>query len=154
MRGMTQESKKMGFSREILDAIPHRQPFIMVDRVLEVVPGKRATAIKIITTDPLSSGWGSGRYYPEAFILEAMAQVGALAAAAPAAPIDGKEGPVYGFLAAISDARFLKRPEAGDTVFLELEYQAGMGGLVRFKATAKIEGQVAAESVLTFTLPS
>ena len=151
MRGMTLKSKKMGFSREILDAIPHRQPFIMVDRVLEVVPGKRATAIKIITTDPLSSGWGSGRYYPEAFILEAMAQVGALAAAAPQG---GNGGPVSGFLAAISDARFIKRPEAGDTVFLELEYQAGMGGLVRFKATAKIEGQVAAESVLTFTLPS
>lgn len=141
----------MGFPREILGAIPHRQPFIMVDRVLEVVPGKRATAIKIITTDPLSSGWGSGRYYPEAFILEAMAQVGALAAAVPQV---GNGMPVSGFLAAISDARFLKRPEAGDTVFFELEYQMGMGGLVRFKATAKIEGQVAAESVLTFTLPS
>ena len=141
----------MDYSREILGALPHRQPFIMVDRVLEVIPGKRAVAIKIITIDSLSSGWGGGRYYPEAFILEAMAQVGALAAAARQ---DGKEGPISGFLAAISDARFLKRPEVGETVLFELEYQTGMGGLVRFKATAKIEGQVAAESVLTFTLPS
>ena len=141
----------MDFSREILEAIPHRQPFIMVDRVVEVVPGRRATAIKLITPDALSNGWSSGKFYPEVFVLEAMAQVGALAAA----PRDnGKGEPVSGFLAAISGARFLKRPEAGDTVFFELEYQAGMGGLVRFKATAKIEGLVAAESILTFSLPS
>ena len=114
---------------EIIAALPHRFPFIMVDRVLEVEPGKRAVAVKRITAD----GFFCGRRGTMANLLlvEAMAQVGALAAApqTPGTP-DGELMP--GFLAGLGDVRFLKSPDAGDVATLILDFQARLGGLVRF----------------------
>lgn len=135
---------------EIIAALPHRFPFLAVDRVLEVVPGKRAVAIKRITAD----GFFCDRRGTMAGLLlvEAMAQVGALAAAPKAAGSPGGDL-MPGFLAGLGDVRFLKSPNAGDVATLTLDFQARLGGLVRFKGVAEIGGEVAAEAILTFSIP-
>jgi len=135
---------------EIIAALPHRFPFIMVDRVLEVEPGKRAVAVKRIT----ANGFFCDRRgtMADLLLVEAMAQVGALAAApqAPGAP-DGDLMP--GFLAGLGDVRFLKSPRVGDVATLTLDFQARLGGLVRFKGVVEIGGEKAAEATLTFSVP-
>ncbi len=135
---------------EIIAALPHRFPFIMVDRVLEVEPGKRAVAVKRITAD----GFFSDRLGTTAdlLIIEAMAQVGALASA-PQEQGGPERELMPGFLAGLGDVKFLKSPRAGDVVTLTLDFQARLGGLVRFKGVAEIDGEKAAEATLTFSIP-
>src|SRR3990172_7433428 len=107
-----------------IQALPHKFPFVMLDRVLEVEPGRRAQAEKLITRGSHFET-GGGVYYPEMFLLEAMAQLGAVAAAAQGgAAADGEAR--TGYLAAISDARFYRRPRVGDRVGFAVEYEAGM----------------------------
>lgn len=135
---------------DIIASLPHRFPFLTVDRVLEVEPGKRAVAVKNIT----DGGFFCDRRgaMPELLLVEAMAQVGALAAAphTQGSP-DGESVP--GYLAGLGDVRFLKSPCVGDVVTLTLDFQARLGGLVRFKGVAEIGGEKAAEAVLTFSIP-
>jgi len=135
---------------EIIAALPHRFPFIMVDRVLEVEPGKRAVAVKKITAD----GFFCDRRgaMADLLLIEAMAQVGALAAA-PQEQGSSEGELIPGFLAGLGDVRFLKRPRVGDIVTLTLDFQARLGGLVRFKGVADIGGEKAAEATLTFSIP-
>jgi 3-hydroxyacyl-[acyl-carrier-protein] dehydratase len=135
---------------EIIAALPHRFPFLMVDRVLEIEPGKKAVAVKTITAD----GFFCGRRgtMTDLLLVEAMAQVGALAAAPQAE--GSPEGELMpGFLAGLGDVRFLKSPNAGDVATLTLDFQARLGGLVRFKGVAEIGGEKAAEAILTFSVP-
>lgn len=137
----------------ILNRLPHRYPFLMVDRVVEVSPGRRAVAVKDIAGDSFAAL--SGRYedYPRIMLLEAMAKVGALAASGSVegGAEGGAGGP--GYLAGIHDARFGRAPEIGDRVVFTLEFEAGMGGLVRFKGTARVGEDVAAQAGLTFQAP-
>ena len=130
----------------ILSAIPHRYPFIAVDRVQDVTPGIRAVGVKLISGDGPFSSQG----YPQFFLVEAMAQLGAIASAGRAAG----GGPAPGLLAAVSGVRFGVRPAAGDTVLLTVEFEARMGTLVRFRGVAKIKEEEAAEAVLTFSVPA
>jgi 3-hydroxyacyl-[acyl-carrier-protein] dehydratase len=137
----------------IIRKLPHRYPFLMVDRVVEVVPGKRAVAIKNITNNCFATGT-SGLGYPRVFLLEIMAQVGALAASGAVSAPGGEDGVLEpGYLAGLHDVRFDRTPEIGDQVVFTLDFVAAMGGLARFKGTAKIGGEVAAESGLTFSAP-
>ena len=135
---------------EIIAALPHRFPFLTVDRVLEIDPGKRAVAVKMITAD----GFFCDRQgtMPGLLLVESMAQVGALAAVPPeqSSP-DGESVP--GFLAGLGDVIFLKSPNVGDVATLTLVFQARLGGLVRFKGVAEIGGEKAAEATLTFSVP-
>ncbi len=135
---------------EIIAALPHRFPFLMVDRVLEIDPGRRAVAVKRITAD----GFYCGRRGTMAGLLlvESMAQVGALAAA-PRVAVSPESGLMPGFLAGLGDVSFLKSPDVGDVVALTLVFQARLGGLVRFKGVAEIGGEKAAEATLTFSVP-
>jgi 3-hydroxyacyl-[acyl-carrier-protein] dehydratase len=134
--------------------LPHRYPFVMLDRVLEVIPGKRAVAEKTITQDGFFKRGRGGLFFPELFLLEAMAQLGAIAAAA--GPDDGRPGAAdkVGYLAGLHDVKFTARPMPGDRVLFTVEYEARLGGLVRFTGTAKIGDELAAESKLTFTIPA
>ena len=132
--------------------LPHRYPFVMLDRVLEIIPGKRASAEKVITADGFFNTGRGCYFFPELFLLEAMAQLGALAAAGP----DGGQAPgpdAVGYLAGLHDVKFFTRPMPGDRVSFTVEYEARLGGLVRFAGTAKIGDELAAESKLTFTIP-
>jgi len=141
----------------IIRDLPHRYPFLMVDRVLELVPGIRAVAVKNVTADnPYHLGRGAGRY-PEILLIEAMAQVGALAASPHEAVTSGELGekgePIPGYIAGINDARMARAPRVGEIVVFRLEFVAKMGAMVRFKGTASVGDELIAESGLTFTLP-
>jgi len=142
----------MDNSASITGVLPHGYPFLMVDRVVEVVPGRRAVAIKNITGDCGWTGTDEGGSYPQLFLIEAMAQVGALAASGTGIGDPGMPA-IPGYLAGLNDAKFGRMPETGDQVVFTLDYEAGMGGLVRFKGTAKIGEEMAAESGLTFSAP-
>jgi 3-hydroxyacyl-[acyl-carrier-protein] dehydratase len=135
---------------EIIAVLPHRFPFLTVDRVLEVEPGKRAVAIKRIT----AGGFFCDRRgtMADLLLVEAMAQVGALAATPQEQSCPNGEL-MPGFLAGLGDVRFFKSPNAGDVATLTLDFQARLGGLVRFKGVAEIGGEKAAEAILTFSIP-
>lgn len=146
-------------SEEIIRTLPHRYPFLMVDRVIELVPGGRAVAIKTLTADAPFSGRAGRPVSPEILVLETMAQVGAVTYAF-SGRVPGVSGAGYepgnpgvqGYLAGLNDVVFHIRPRIGDTLELVLEYVAAMGPLVRFKGTAEISGNIAVEAGLTFTV--
>lgn len=144
-------------ARDIIGALPHGFPFLMVDRVLEVVPGRRAVAVKTMTAGGFFSSGRPAAWTPEMFVIEAMAQVGALTVAADsrecsAGPgeIEGSGG-ITGYLAGLNDVIFHKRPMAGDTLVLTMEFVAAIGPLARFRGEARISGELAVEAGLTFT---
>jgi 3-hydroxyacyl-[acyl-carrier-protein] dehydratase len=144
-------------AEEILQRLPHRHPFLLVDRVVEVVPGRRAVAIKTISADSCSMRPAGTGFSSEMLVIEAMAQTGALAYACRQTGEGRVEvGPagavVMGYLAGLNDVVFHNRPAAGDTLELTLEYVAAMGPMVRFKGTAKVMGETVVEAGLTFTV--
>lgn len=137
----------------LINALPHGYPFLMVDRVVEVEPGRRAVAEKTITSDTMFVHGRPGGTSPEILVLEAMAQVGALTVAAAHAGGAGT-GPAHGimgYLAGMNDVVFHVRPKAGDRLVLTLEFVASIGALARFRGEARISGELAVEAGLTFT---
>jgi len=132
---------------EITRRLPHRYPFLMVDSVESVEPGLRAVGVKNITGDNHYAQGVTRGLSPEVMVLEAMAQVGALAAGNE----EGGEAR-QGLLAALSGVTFHRRPAVGDRLVIELEFEAKMGPLVRFKGHARIGEEVAAEATLTFSV--
>lgn len=132
---------------DIATSIPHSFPFVMLDRIVELIPGKFASAIKKVTAG--SSFNPASPLYPQVFLIEGMAQL----AAAAAAPENGAIKPESGFLAAVTDARFHRRPVTGDDIKYSVEFEAAAMGLARFKGRAEIDGELAAEGTLTFSVP-
>jgi 3-hydroxyacyl-[acyl-carrier-protein] dehydratase len=105
---------------QIMEILPHRYPFLMVDKVLEIEPGKRVVAIKNVTmNEPFFQGHFPGHpVMPGVLIIEAMAQVAAIMAYL--ATTDGDKDKVSYFMA-IDNARFRKPVKPGDTLRIEIE---------------------------------
>ncbi|HEY3347414.1 MAG TPA: 3-hydroxyacyl-ACP dehydratase FabZ family protein [Nitrospirota bacterium] len=140
----------MNIGRQDINAtIPHRYPFLFIDRVIELEPGVRAAGLMNITADSPFAGMGKAGCFPQLLLIEALAQLGAVAGAAGVKA--GCAGP--GYLAAMTDVKFGRRPVVGDSILLVAEHRAKMGQLVMFNATAEIDGEAAAEATLTFSLP-
>jgi len=134
------------------DVLPHRYPFLFIDRVIETVPGKKAVAELCIGSDMPYTAGSAGGAFPDVLIIEAMAQTGALAAAG-AGVDDAAEAPaVKGYLAGLNDVKFHGRAYPGDVVRMELEYVARMGSMVRFTGRASVAGIEIASCGLTFTV--
>ncbi|MDR2182754.1 MAG: 3-hydroxyacyl-ACP dehydratase FabZ [Clostridiales bacterium] len=134
---------------DIMAVIPHRPPFLLIDRVLEVVPGVRVSAIKNVTmNEPFFVGHFPGEpVMPGVLIIEAMAQAGA-AALLSMPEYAGK----IAYFGAIDNAKFRRKVVPGDTLRLEVEFiklkaSAGIGKGVAFVGDAK-----AAEAELTFLI--
>lgn len=109
------------------DILPHRYPFLMVDRIVELVPGQKAVGIKNVSiNEPYFSGhFPDLPIMPGVLILEAMAQVGACALLA-----DNQYRGGLAFLAGIDRIRFKKKVVPGDTLMISvelLEYKMGIG---------------------------
>jgi 3-hydroxyacyl-[acyl-carrier-protein] dehydratase len=141
---------------EIRKSIPHSFPFLMLDRVVELIPGKFASAVKRITAG--ASFTPASPLYPQVFLIEGMAQLAAVAAAPAASAVSAESNdrapkPESGFLAAVTDAKFHKRPVSGDEIKYSVEFEAAAMGLARFKGRAEIDGELAAEGILTFSVP-
>ena len=136
----------------ILEHLPHRYPLLLVDRVLEVAPGESIRALKNVSVnEPFFPGhYPHHPVMPGVLIVEAMAQAAAILSFRT---LGGKpdDKSVYYFVG-IDGARFKRPVGPGDQLILEVKITANKRGIWKFSATAKVEGQVAAEAELMCTV--
>ncbi|MCS6923745.1 MAG: 3-hydroxyacyl-ACP dehydratase FabZ [Fimbriimonadales bacterium] len=135
---------------QIQQIIPHRYPFLLVDRIVELEPGKRAVGLKNVT---INESFFQGHFpvkaiMPGVLILEAMAQVGAVMVLL--LPEMRHRGALLG---GIDNARFRRPVVPGDTLRMEVEMLWMRREVGRVKATARVNGELAAEAEITFALP-
>src|SRR4030042_3363351 len=133
--------------REILGLLPHGYPFLLVDRITEIEPGKRIVGIKNVTyNEPFFPGHFPGRpIMPGVLIVEAMAQTAGVLAF-KSVPQEEQGKPVY-FLG-IDNVRFRKPVVPGDQLRLELEITKHRQSIWGFKGKALVDGKLVAEAEL------
>lgn len=132
---------------EILEAIPHRFPFLLVDRVIELEKGARIVAYKNVTiNEEFFAGHFPGRpIMPGVLILEAMAQAAALLVFATLQPAD-RNADI--FFMAIDKAKFRRPVVPGDRLTLEVTVLRRKSSVWKFRASATVDGERAAEAEL------
>jgi 3-hydroxyacyl-[acyl-carrier-protein] dehydratase len=138
------------FGRDEIESIlPHREPFLLIDEVLEFEAGKRVVARRTIRDDEwYFAGHFPGRpVMPGVLIVEAMAQTGAVAVLAQ----EENRGKIA-YFAGIDDCRFKRIVEPGDQLELVCEIDRIRGPIGRGKAEARVEGELAARATLTFAV--
>jgi 3-hydroxyacyl-[acyl-carrier-protein] dehydratase len=138
--------------QHILRKLPHRYPFILVDRVLEVEPGVRIKALKNVTiNEPFFQGHFPARpVMPGVLMLEALAQAAALLSFESEGTEPGENMVVY--FAGIDEARFKRPVGPGDQLILEAAIERQKAGIIRYKTRATVDGQLAVEAVLMCTM--
>ena len=131
---------------QIMKLLPHRYPFLLVDRVLEFIPRQSITAIKNVTiNEPFFQGhFPDFPVMPGVLIIEALAQTAALLTFTEAK----QENAVY-YFAGIDGARFKRPVEPGDQLILEVELLRMKAGIFKFKTRASVDGETAVEAELT-----
>lgn len=136
-------------AQEIMDIIPHRYPFLLIDTIEELEPGVRALGRKCISVnEPFFRGHFPGNpVMPGVLIIEALAQVGAVAMLAQP---DFKGRTAY--FAGIDKARFRQKVVPGDVLLLETEIIKVKGPVGVGRAVAKVGDKVAAQAELTFSI--
>ena len=134
---------------QIKEILPHRYPFLMVDRILELEKGKRAVGIKNVTAnEEFFNGHFPGYpVMPGVLIVEALAQVGAVALL----KIKENKGRLA-FFAGIDNCRFKKQVTPGDTLRLEVEITRLRGSMGKGKAVATVDGELVCETEILFAL--
>jgi len=133
--------------KEIMNILPHAYPFLLVDRILEMEPGKRVVGIKNVTyNEPFFPGHFPGRpIMPGVLIVESMAQTAGLLVFNSLSEEEHKK-PVY-FLG-IDNVRFRKPVTPGDQLRLELEITRHRQSIWGFKGKALVDGKLVAEAEL------
>ncbi len=134
--------------QDILEHLPHRYPFLLVDRVLECEPGVRLKALKNVSVnEPMFTGHFPERpIFPGVLIMEALAQAtGILAFRTTGSKPDGSS--LY-FFAGIDNCRFKKPVVPGDQMILDVEVVKEKRGIWKFKAEASVDGKVVASADL------
>lgn len=136
-------------AKEIMDIIPHRYPFLLIDTIEELEPGARALGKKCVSiNEPYFQGHFPGNpVMPGVLILEALAQVGAVAMLSQP---EWKGRTAY--FAGIDKARFRQKVVPGDVLSLETTIVKVKGPVGVGKAVATVNGKVAAEAELTFAI--
>lgn len=139
---------------QILKKLPHRYPILLVDRVLEVEGGKSIKALKNVTiNEPYFVGHYPHRpVMPGVLILEAMAQSAALLAFADENAAPASNSVIL--FAGIDGARFKRPVEPGDQLVIDVTLDRARAGVYKFKATARVGEEVAAEAELMCTMRS
>jgi 3-hydroxyacyl-[acyl-carrier-protein] dehydratase len=134
---------------QIKEIIPHRYPFLLVDRILEVEEGVRAVGIKNVTANEefFNGHFPDYPVMPGVLIVEALAQVGAVAMLKK----EENRGRLA-FFAGIDGCRFKKQVKPGDQLRLEVEIIRLRGPIGKGKAVATVDGEVACEAEITFAL--
>lgn len=137
---------------KILQKLPHRYPFLMVDRVLELEKNVRIRALKNVTiNEPFFQGHFPTRpVMPGVMMLEALAQAAALLAFETMGS-GADEDSVYYFVG-IDGARFKRPVEPGDQLFLDVAMDRNKGGIYKFKARAMVGEELAVEAALMCTV--
>lgn len=139
---------------EILKQLPHRYPFLLVDRVLELEKGKRIQALKNVTiNEPFFIGHFPHRpVMPGVLMLEAMAQAAALLAfdAVDKTPDDKT---VY-YFAGIDNARFKRPVEPGDQLIMDVTLDRMKAGIFKFTGVTRVQGNIVCQAELMCTMRS
>lgn len=136
-------------TKEIMEILPHRAPFLLVDRIEELEPGKKAVGIKAVTyNEPFFQGhFPQEPVMPGVLICEALAQVGAVALLS----CEEYKGKIALF-GGINHARFRQKVTPGDVLRLETELIKIKGPVGVGKATAYLDGKKCVEAELTFVV--
>ncbi len=136
-------------TKEIMEIIPHRHPFLLIDAIEELEPGKRAVGKKCVTyNEPFFAGHFPGEpVMPGVLIVEALAQTGAVAILSQP-DFKGKTA----YFGAINNARFKQKVVPGDVLMLELEIVKQKGPVGVGSAKATVNGKVAVQAELTFAV--
>jgi 3-hydroxyacyl-[acyl-carrier-protein] dehydratase len=137
---------------QILKRLPHRYPFLLVDRVTELDKDQRVVALKNVTmNEPFFMGHFPHRpVMPGVLILEAMAQAAALLSFASMETDPGEDTVVY--FAGIDGARFKRPVEPGDQLVIEAKILRAKAGIYKYSAQARVDGELAAEAELMCTM--
>lgn len=145
----TDEERNMLNVNQIMEILPHRTPFLLVDRIDELEPGKRAVGCKAVTyNEPFFAGhFPQEPVMPGVLICEALAQVGAVALLS-CEEYRGK----LALFGGIRNARFRRKVIPGDVLRLETELIKLRGMIGVAKATAYVDGKVCTEAELTFVI--
>lgn len=132
----------------IMEMIPHRYPFLMIDKVVDVVADKSAVGIKNVTVnEPFFQGhFPSQPIMPGVLIIEAMAQTSAILVVQTLGA--AAEGKLVYFMA-VDSARFRKPIAPGDRVHIHVEKIRNRGNVWKFKGEAKVDGTLMAEATYT-----
>jgi 3-hydroxyacyl-[acyl-carrier-protein] dehydratase len=140
--------------KEVLDHLPHRYPFLLIDRVIECEPGRRILALKNVTiNEPFFPGhFPHHPIMPGVMVIEAMAQAAAILAFQSGQRLPDENSIVY-FLG-IDEARFKSPVAPGDQLLLEARVERHLKGVWRFVAEARVGDRLAAAAKLMCTLRS
>ncbi len=136
--------------KEIMNILPHRYPFLMVDRVIEMEPGKRIVGIKNVTiNEPFFQGHFPGHpVMPGVLIVEAMAQVAGILAYLSS---DDEIRSKVCYFMSIDNARFRKPVIPGDLLRLEMESTMNRRGIWGFNGKAYVDDKLVADAELKAT---
>ncbi len=131
---------------EVLEHLPHRYPFLLVDRIKTVELGKRIVALKNVTiNEPFFQGHFPGRpIMPGVLILEAMAQAAGILVFRTQGNKPDQDSVYY--LAGIDKARFKRPVVPGDQLELEVSIQRSLRGVWKFECKARVEGAIVCEA--------
>ncbi|MDJ0831613.1 MAG: 3-hydroxyacyl-ACP dehydratase FabZ [Desulfobacterales bacterium] len=137
--------------QKIMGYLPHRYPFLLVDRILELIPGEKVTALKNVTmNEPFFQGHFPGRpIMPGVLIVEAMAQAGGVLAFESSPDI--QQGGVIYFMA-IDKVKFRKPVVPGDQLILEVQLLKQRAKTVKMAGIAFVDGKRASEAELMATV--
>lgn len=142
---------------EIQKIIPHRYPFLLVDKIIELEPGKRAVGIKNVTAnEPFFQGHFPGfPIMPGVLVVEALAQTAGIAVNINTAGTDDDTGDTkLGVFASIDGMKFKKQVTPGDTLRLEAEILSVKMGVIKAKVKATVDDKTAAEGEIRFAMTS
>lgn len=136
-------------SNQIMEILPHRFPFQLVDRITECEPGVRAVGRKCVTVNEqfFCGHFPQKHVMPGVLIIEALAQVGAVALLTE----EENKGKIA-FFGGIKNARFKRQVTPGDVLELTCELTARRGPIGNGKAMATVDGKVVAMAELTFAV--
>lgn len=134
----------------IMEIIPHRYPFLLVDRILEIEPKKRSVGIKNVTiNEPFFQGHYPGLpIMPGVLIVEAMAQIGGLSMMSSGEEYKSK----VPLLGGVDEARFRRQVVPGDQLRIEADVLKQKGPVGKVNAKAYVANEIVAEAVLTFMI--
>lgn len=142
----TQEDTSMDIN-QIMSIIPHRYPFLLIDRIKEIILGESIIGIKNITfNEPQFTGHFPSRpIMPGVLIIEAMAQLSAVLVAKSMETTEDKEV----FFMSIEESKFRKIVKPGDCLVMYSSIVQNRGSVWKFKARAEVDGKIASEAVFT-----